>query len=81
MAAWAGRICEASSTTKRDSNPKALARLSSTHSIESARATGAYTFARAAGFLKRRCVGLIDHVRARQKLADIDAPELDQQPF
>jgi multidrug efflux pump subunit AcrA (membrane-fusion protein) len=41
--------------------------------------TEAYIFARAAGFLKRRYVDIGDRVRAGQKLADIDAPDLDQQ--
>ena len=41
--------------------------------------TEAYIFARAAGFLKRRYVDIGDHVRMGQKLADIDAPDLDQQ--
>jgi multidrug efflux pump subunit AcrA (membrane-fusion protein) len=41
--------------------------------------TEAYIFARAAGFLKKRYVDIGDRVRAGQKLADIDAPDLDQQ--
>jgi multidrug efflux pump subunit AcrA (membrane-fusion protein) len=41
--------------------------------------TEAYIFARAAGYLKRRYVDIGDRVRAGQKLADIDAPDLDQQ--
>jgi multidrug efflux pump subunit AcrA (membrane-fusion protein) len=41
--------------------------------------TEAYIFARAAGFLKRRYVDIGDRVRMGQKLADIDAPDLDQQ--
>jgi multidrug efflux pump subunit AcrA (membrane-fusion protein) len=41
--------------------------------------TEAYIFARASGFLKRRYVDIGDRVRAGQKLADIDAPDLDQQ--
>ena len=41
--------------------------------------TEAYIFARAAGFLKRRYVDIGDRVAAGQKLADIDAPDLDQQ--
>jgi multidrug efflux pump subunit AcrA (membrane-fusion protein) len=41
--------------------------------------TEAYIFARAAGFLKRRYVDIGDRVGAGQKLADIDAPDLDQQ--
>ena len=39
----------------------------------------AYIFARAAGYLKQRYVDIGDRVRAGQKLADIDAPDLDQQ--
>jgi multidrug efflux pump subunit AcrA (membrane-fusion protein) len=41
--------------------------------------TEAYIFARAAGYLKRRYVDIGDRVRAGQKLADIEAPDLDQQ--
>jgi len=41
--------------------------------------TEAYIYARAAGYLKRRYVDIGDHVRAGQKLADIEAPDLDQQ--
>ena len=41
--------------------------------------TEAYVFARAAGYLKRRYVDIGDHVRAGQLLAEIDAPDLDQQ--
>jgi len=41
--------------------------------------TEAYIFARAAGYLKRRYVDIGDHVHAGQKLADIEAPDLDQQ--
>lgn len=41
--------------------------------------TEAYIFARAAGFLKRRYVDIGDRVRTGQRLADIDAPDLDQQ--
>jgi len=41
--------------------------------------TEAYIFARATGFLKQRYVDIGDRVRAGQKLADIDAPDLDQQ--
>src|SRR6266436_10161392 len=41
--------------------------------------TEAYIFARAAGYLKQRYVDIGDRVRAGQKLADIDAPDLDQQ--
>src|SRR5258707_6784052 len=41
--------------------------------------TEAYIFARAAGYLKKRYVDIGDRVRAGQKLADIEAPDLDQQ--
>jgi multidrug efflux pump subunit AcrA (membrane-fusion protein) len=41
--------------------------------------TEAYIFARAAGYLKQRYVDIGDSVRAGQKLADIEAPDLDQQ--
>jgi multidrug efflux pump subunit AcrA (membrane-fusion protein) len=41
--------------------------------------TEAYIFARAAGYLKQRYVDIGDHVSAGQKLADIEAPDLDQQ--
>ncbi|MGJ5818128.1 efflux RND transporter periplasmic adaptor subunit [Paludibaculum fermentans] len=41
--------------------------------------TEAYVFARAAGYLKRRYVDIGDKVRAGQLLAEIDAPDLDQQ--
>jgi multidrug efflux pump subunit AcrA (membrane-fusion protein) len=41
--------------------------------------TEAYVYARAAGYLKRRYVDIGDRVRAGQLLADIDAPDLDQQ--
>ena len=41
--------------------------------------TEAYIYARAAGYLKRRYVDIGDRVRAGQLLADIDAPDLDQQ--
>lgn len=41
--------------------------------------TEAYIFARAAGYLKRRLVDIGDRVRAGQLLAEIDAPDLDQQ--
>jgi multidrug efflux pump subunit AcrA (membrane-fusion protein) len=41
--------------------------------------TEAYIYARAAGYLKRRYVDIGDHVRAGQRLADIEAPDLDQQ--
>jgi multidrug efflux pump subunit AcrA (membrane-fusion protein) len=41
--------------------------------------TEAYIFARAAGYLKQRYVDIGDRVTAGQKLADIEAPDLDQQ--
>jgi multidrug efflux pump subunit AcrA (membrane-fusion protein) len=41
--------------------------------------TEAYIYARAAGYLKRRYVDIGDRVRAGQKLADIEAPDLDQE--
>src|ERR1700733_14288674 len=41
--------------------------------------TEAYIYARAAGYLKRRYVDIGDRVGAGQKLADIEAPDLDQQ--
>jgi multidrug efflux pump subunit AcrA (membrane-fusion protein) len=41
--------------------------------------TEAYIYARAAGYLKRRYVDIGDRVRSGQKLADIEAPDLDQQ--
>lgn len=41
--------------------------------------TEAYIYARAAGYLKRRYVDIGDRVRGGQLLADIDAPDLDQQ--
>jgi RND family efflux transporter MFP subunit len=41
--------------------------------------TEAYIYARAAGYLKRRYVDIGDLVQAGQKLADIEAPDLDQQ--
>jgi multidrug efflux pump subunit AcrA (membrane-fusion protein) len=41
--------------------------------------TDAYIYARAAGYLKRRYVDIGDRVQAGQKLADIEAPDLDQQ--
>jgi multidrug efflux pump subunit AcrA (membrane-fusion protein) len=41
--------------------------------------TEAYIYARAAGYLKRRYVDIGDRVQAGQKLADIEAPDLDQQ--
>ena len=41
--------------------------------------TEAYIFARAAGYLKHRYVDIGDRVSAGQLLAEIDAPDLDQQ--
>src|SRR6202165_412046 len=41
--------------------------------------TEAYIFARAAGYLKRRYVDIGDRVSTGQLLAEIDAPDLDQQ--
>src|SRR6202011_4067894 len=41
--------------------------------------TEAYVYARAAGYLKTRYVDIGDRVRAGQLLAEIDAPDLDQQ--
>jgi RND family efflux transporter MFP subunit len=41
--------------------------------------TEAYIYARAAGYLKQRYVDIGDHVQVGQKLADIEAPDLDQQ--
>ena len=41
--------------------------------------TEAYIYARAAGYLKRRYVDIGDRVRAGHLLAEIDAPDLDQQ--
>ena len=41
--------------------------------------TEAYIFARAAGYLKRRYVDIGDRVSGGQLLAEIDAPDLDQQ--
>ena len=41
--------------------------------------TEAYIFARASGYLKRRYVDIGDRVAADQLLAEIDAPDLDQQ--
>ena len=41
--------------------------------------TEAYVYARAAGYLKRRYVDIGDRVSAGQLLAEIDAPDLDQQ--
>ncbi len=41
--------------------------------------TEAYIFARATGYLKRRYVDIGDRVSAGQLLAEIDAPDLDQQ--
>ncbi len=41
--------------------------------------TEAYVYARAAGYLRRRYVDIGDRVAAGQLLAEIDAPDLDQQ--
>ena len=41
--------------------------------------TEAYIYARAAGYLKTRYVDIGDRVETGQKLADIEAPDLDQQ--
>src|SRR6476646_10860925 len=41
--------------------------------------TEAYIFARASGYLKRRYVDIGDRVSPNQLLAEIDAPDLDQQ--
>jgi multidrug efflux pump subunit AcrA (membrane-fusion protein) len=41
--------------------------------------TEAYIFARATGYLKRRYVDIGDRVTAGQLLAEIDAPDMDQQ--
>ena len=41
--------------------------------------TEAYIYARAAGYLKRRYVDIGDRVSSGQLLAEIDAPDLDQQ--
>src|SRR6267378_5420436 len=41
--------------------------------------TEAYMYARAAGYLKKRYVDIGDRVSAGQLLAEIDAPDLDQQ--
>lgn len=41
--------------------------------------TEAYVYARASGYLKRRFVDIGDRVREGQLLAEIDAPDLDQQ--
>jgi multidrug efflux pump subunit AcrA (membrane-fusion protein) len=41
--------------------------------------TEAYIYARAAGYLKQRYVDIGDRVQAGQRLADIEAPDLDQQ--
>jgi multidrug efflux pump subunit AcrA (membrane-fusion protein) len=41
--------------------------------------TEAYIYARAAGYLKKRYVDIGDRVHTGQKLADIEAPDLDQQ--
>jgi multidrug efflux pump subunit AcrA (membrane-fusion protein) len=41
--------------------------------------TEAYIYARATGYLKQRYVDIGDRVRTGQKLADVEAPDLDQQ--
>lgn len=41
--------------------------------------TEAYIYARATGYLKQRYVDIGDRVRSGQKLADVEAPDLDQQ--
>jgi multidrug efflux pump subunit AcrA (membrane-fusion protein) len=41
--------------------------------------TEAYIFARSSGYVKKRYVDIGDRVKAGQLLADIDAPDLDQQ--
>jgi multidrug efflux pump subunit AcrA (membrane-fusion protein) len=41
--------------------------------------TEAYIYARATGYLKQRYVDIGDHVRSGQKLADVEAPDLDEQ--
>jgi multidrug efflux pump subunit AcrA (membrane-fusion protein) len=41
--------------------------------------TEAYIFARSSGYVKKRYVDIGDHVKAGQLLAEIDAPDLDQQ--
>jgi multidrug efflux pump subunit AcrA (membrane-fusion protein) len=41
--------------------------------------TEAYIFARTSGYVKKRYVDIGDRVKAGQLLADIDAPDLDQQ--
>jgi multidrug efflux pump subunit AcrA (membrane-fusion protein) len=41
--------------------------------------TEAYIFARSTGYVKKRYVDIGDRVKAGQLLADIDAPDLDQQ--
>jgi multidrug efflux pump subunit AcrA (membrane-fusion protein) len=41
--------------------------------------TEAYVYARASGYLKKRYVDIGDRVQSGQLLADIDAPDLDQQ--
>jgi multidrug efflux pump subunit AcrA (membrane-fusion protein) len=41
--------------------------------------TEAYVFARASGYIKKRYVDIGDRVKANQLMADIDAPDLDQQ--
>ncbi len=41
--------------------------------------TEAYVFARAAGYLSKRYVDIGDQVQSGQLLAEVDAPDLDQQ--
>src|SRR6202453_521622 len=41
--------------------------------------TEAYIYARATGYLKQRYVDIGDFVRSGQKLADVEAPDLDEQ--
>jgi multidrug efflux pump subunit AcrA (membrane-fusion protein) len=41
--------------------------------------TEAYIYARASGYVRRRYVDIGDHVRAGQVMAEIEAPDLDQQ--
>ena len=43
--------------------------------------TEAYIYGRATGYLKQRYVDIGDRVRTGQKLADVEAPDLDQQVF
>jgi multidrug efflux pump subunit AcrA (membrane-fusion protein) len=43
--------------------------------------TEAYVYARSSGYVKKRYVDIGDHVKQGQLLAEIDAPDLDQQVF